>query len=136
MPYTQETSRRSASELLSDVDHESRIKLRIALEGVTRRRIKCKRCNKLIPEERRRDAIYCSVRCQRNYRREQITALRTEMRGEYRIIACPTECECGATLNNGPGRHGPPARWCGKRCRDREAQRQCRARRKQQGEKA
>lgn len=116
-------------ELSSERDLSRRIDARRGLEG-QRARLHCKRCRKLIPEDRRVDSIYCSKECHNNYRREQTTSLRTEMRGTYRQMVAPTECECGERLDNRPGKRAPIRKSC-RRCQNREAQRRRRMRLKE-----
>lgn len=106
----------SADHLATDADLQRRVNARLRREPA-RKRIKCKRCDEKIPEERRRDAIYCSMFCQRAYRWEQITNIRTDMRGEFRKLTAPTQCKCGALLNNRLGRHGRIRMGC-KKCQD------------------
>lgn len=112
-------------ELSGEEDLQRRIAMRTALRD-QRKRMTCKRCRKTIPDNRRRDSLYCSTTCHDNYYREQMTLLRTEMRGEARRLLAPSHCRCGEPLNNKSGRHGPIANAC-KRCRDIDAQRRYRA---------
>lgn len=119
-------------ELVSNNELAERIAIRRSrdVRGGERKRINCKRCRRKIPESRRRDALFCSKRCCNNYAWEERTKLRTEIRTEVRLMLQSVVCQCGNNLNNTPGRHGPLAKWCGKRCRDNHAQRQYKLRQK------
>lgn len=90
-----------------------------AAEGV-RRRARCLRCRKRIPDCRRADALYCSEECHDRHRREEVSGLRSEVRAIVRALA-PTTCDCGAPLSVA-GKSGPIPRRC-RRCANREAQR-------------
>lgn len=112
------------TEILTKTDLERRIQARRAMEG-QRRRVRCKRCRKQIPEERRSVAVYCSPACHNSHRWEVQTALRAEIRDTVRSMQ-PSACECGAPLSL-RGKSGRIARSC-KQCRDRKAQKRYRAR--------
>ena len=120
----------SAGELFTDSDLSRRLTARRSTDSSERYRLRCRRCHKAIPNTRRSTALYCSVTCQRAYRWEKITALRTEMRGEFRRLSSRKACVCGEPIPEQQrlGRRGLLVQYCSKRCRDRLAQRQRRQR--------
>jgi hypothetical protein len=106
-------------ELSGEADLSRRIDARRFLQKAQVRKTRCKRCRRLIPETRRADALYCSQKCHDDYRREQLTKFRSELRGEVRLLTAPTHCPCGTPLDNRPGKRGKVAKKC-LRCRNNE----------------
>ncbi len=107
-------------ELSNESDLSRRISARYLLEN-GRQRFRCKRCKKAIPDDRRRDSIFCSTKCHNNYGGEQMSLLRAEIRHARRAEAAPTHCECGTQLDNRGDRPGKIARMC-RRCCNRKSQ--------------
>lgn len=120
--------------LYSEDDQARRLAERAARERPRKRKmpvrahVRCVRCHKLIPPEKRRDARYCSERC----RTRQKWALHDELRKEIaltvRAAKAAARCPCGLALDQRV-RPGPVPKLC-RRCYFREAQARYRARKK------
>jgi hypothetical protein len=106
-----------APDLASDADLVRRLVAREAAAG-ERRRSRCVRCRRAIPAGKRRDALYCSERCNRDHRRERVEILRREVRLAVRAAKVVVACHCGEPLDTSV-RPGPVPRQCG-RCYQRE----------------
>lgn len=105
-----------AERLASEEELARRVDVRRALDG-ERRRVRCKHCHGPMPPERRRDALYCSPFCSRNYHPAALERLKREVRETRRALAYPRDCpDCGLPMPPLP-RYGRVPGRC-KRCRN------------------